>query len=109
MMTFESASPGTSTPCQKLSVPKRTLLSSALELGDHRAAVEVRALLEQAEVVLGQPVPEPGGHLLEHLVAREQDEGPAGRLEQVFLEHLGGVGDEVGIVRVRQARSRGRA
>ena len=30
MITFESASPGTSTPCQKLSAPKSTLLTSAL-------------------------------------------------------------------------------
>ena len=30
MITFESASPGTSTPCQKLSAPKITLLTSAL-------------------------------------------------------------------------------
>ena len=30
MITFESASPGTSTPCQKLSTPKITLLTSAL-------------------------------------------------------------------------------
>ena len=31
MITFESASPGTSTPCQKLSTPKITLLTSALK------------------------------------------------------------------------------
>ncbi len=31
MITFESASPGTSTPCQKLSAPKITLLTSALK------------------------------------------------------------------------------
>ena len=30
MITFESASPGTSTPCQKLSAPKITLSTSAL-------------------------------------------------------------------------------
>ena len=30
MITFDSASPGTSTPCQKLSAPKITLLMSAL-------------------------------------------------------------------------------
>src|SRR5947209_3319259 len=30
MITFESASPGTSTPCQKLSAPKITLWTSAL-------------------------------------------------------------------------------
>ena len=31
MITFERASPGTSTPCQKLSAPKITLLTSALK------------------------------------------------------------------------------
>ena len=30
MMTFERAEPGTSTPCQKVSVPKRTLSTSVL-------------------------------------------------------------------------------
>ena len=74
MITFESASPGTSTPCQKLSAPKITLSTSALNASTifDRGMPSLwanRAMFRSAN----QGVERPGGGL-EHLVRREQDE-----------------------------------
>ena len=84
MITFESASPGTSTPCQKLSAPKITLLTSALNASTIFDRGIPSLWREQGDVPLGEPGRQRPGRGVEHLVRREEHERLAvGRLQVV--------------------------
>ena len=74
-MTFDSASPGTSMPCQKLSMPNSTA-SATCGAAPASGCAAGRRSCQQRQPLLGEPRPQPGGGPLHHLVAGEQHELP---------------------------------
>ena len=99
MMTQESCSPCTSTPCQKLEVPKSTALGVSRNCCEQDVA-RSSALHEEREGQLGQHALVHDAHLR---VAGEQAEGAAsGDLEHA-AGALGGLREEVGVARVGHA------
>ena len=101
MITFESASPGTSIPCQKLSAPKITLFTSALNASTifDRGMPSLwaySAMFRRAN----QGVSVAGGGL-EHPVRREQDERLAVGLVEVVRDRPDRLPLEIGRLRRR--------
>ncbi len=99
-MTLERASPGTSTPLQKLSVPKRTWRSILFEFAEQKAARHAFALDEEFVVEVIEPLAHGGSEGGHGAVAGEEDEGAALRFLDEVLDPLGEGGVVAGVARV---------
>ncbi len=88
MITFCKASPGTSTPCQKLSTPNSTDRGLSLNSSSIRLRGSAVGLAVERQVLLGQPGGQCGRRPFHHLVAGKQHERPAVAPRHVAADHV---------------------
>jgi len=77
--------------------------AEGLEAFQEGASIQLFALLQQLNAVVGAPIGHPLGHIFEHLVAGKEGEGPALSLEYVFLHRVACGFDEGRLIRTGQA------